>query len=124
MQILVVEDDAHNRELIVRRLRRRQYDVGAAADGDEALELCAAALPALILMDIALPGISGLEVMRCLRESVAARAIPIIVITSDESARAECLAMGCMAFIVKPIDFAFLVAAIEALGLRAPEIGA
>src|SRR5262247_2811620 len=116
-KILLVEDNEMNRDMLSRRLQRRGYDVVTAVDGESGLALSRAESPALILMDMSLPGIDGWEATRQLKADPATRAIPVIALTAHAMAgdREKALAAGCDDFDTKPVDFARLVEKIEAL---------
>ncbi|HMA38286.1 MAG TPA: response regulator [Chloroflexia bacterium] len=120
--ILVVDDDEMNRELLRQRLGRRGYDVLTAADGRHGMALAQTAHPDLILMDVALPDLSGLAVTRLLKARPETATIPLIVITAYGMIgdRAACLAAGCDDYASKPIDFPRLITQIEGLLGRTP----
>jgi CheY-like chemotaxis protein len=115
--LLLVEDDELNRNALSRLLARRGYQVELAADGETALERVAAAVPDLVLMDLSLPGLDGLETTRRLRALPAGAALPVIALTghTQEEDRALALAAGCSDFASKPVDLARLLEQIEAL---------
>ena len=115
MRILIAEDHPDNREMLTRRLERRGYEVHAAENGQEAVERALALAPDLVLMDISMPVMSGLEATRALRQTPSAKHIKIIALTAHamDSARQECAEAGCDAFATKPVDFAALLALIE-----------
>jgi CheY-like chemotaxis protein len=92
--ILVVEDDADNREILTRVLRRRGLPVVEAENGLVALQLVAQARPALILLDLMLPGMDGLSFVRELDHAVAGRAIPIVVLTAKTLSASDRLQLG------------------------------
>lgn len=121
MRILIAEDHADNREMLTRRLERRGYEVHTAENGQEAVERAQSLTPDLILMDISMPVMSGLEATRALRKLPATRTIKIIALTAHamDSARQECMDAGCDAFATKPVDFAALLSTIENVALRA-----
>jgi CheY-like chemotaxis protein len=114
-KILLVEDNAMNRDMLSRRLARKGYNVIVAADGPEALEKVVVEHPDLILMDLRLPEIDGWEVTRRLKGDAATRHIPVIALTAHAMPpdREAALAAGCDDFDVKPIDFSRLLAKIE-----------
>ena len=104
--ILVVDDNAVNMKLIRILLTGEGYDVRIAADAKEALEVLTEVHPSLILMDIQLPGIDGLELTRRLKAEPTTRDITIVGLTAyamkgDEE---RILAAGCDGYIAKPID--------------------
>ena len=116
-KILLVEDNEMNRDMLSRRLQRWGYEVLTAVDGESGLALTKSETPALILMDMSLPGIDGWEVTRQLKADPAMRAIPVIALTAHAMAgdREQALAAGCDDFDIKPIDLDRLLGKIEAL---------
>ena len=116
-KILLVEDNEMNRDMLSRRLQRRGYEVLTAVDGESGLALTKSETPALVLMDMSLPGIDGWEVTRQLKADPATRAIPLIALTAHAMAgdREQALAAGCDDFDIKPIDLDRLLGKIEAL---------
>lgn len=115
MRILLAEDHRDNREMLTRRLERRGYEVHTAENGAEAVEKARACTPDLILMDISMPVMSGIEATRALRQTPEVSKVKIVALTAHamESARRECMEAGCDDFATKPVDFAGLVALIE-----------
>ena len=116
-KILLVEDNEMNRDMLSRRLQRRGYTVLTAVDGESGLALTKSESPALVLMDMSLPGIDGWEATRQLKADPATRAIPVIALTAHAMAgdREQALAAGCDDFDIKPIDLDRLLGKIEAL---------
>ena len=116
-KILLVEDNDMNRDMLGRRLTRRGYEVVVALDGDQGIAMAQAEEPALILMDMSLPGLNGWDATRQLKALPATRDIPIIALTAHAMSddRAKALAAGCDDFDTKPIDLARLLEKIEAL---------
>ena len=116
-KILLIEDDELNRDMLSRRLRKRGYEVIGAADGEEGLRLAQAEKPALILMDVSLPGIDGWEATRRLKADPATHPIPVLILTGYATAadRERAIAVDCSDFDVKPIDFARLLSKMESL---------
>jgi len=116
-KILLVEDNEMNRDMLSRRLQRRGYEVLTAVDGESGLALTRSNAPALVLMDMSLPGIDGWEATRRLKADPATRAIPVIALTAHAMAgdREKALAAGCDDFDIKPIDLDRLLGKIEAL---------
>ena len=104
--ILVVEDNEVNRRLAEFLLRSRGYLVREATTASEAFDMLKTERPDLIVMDIQLPGMDGLEATRKLKQDPAMRDIPVIAVTSYAMAgdRERALAAGCIGFITKPID--------------------
>jgi two-component system phosphate regulon response regulator PhoB len=123
---LVVEDERDIRGLIVHHLTRAGFRCRTAATGTEALREVRAALPALIVLDVMLPELDGLEVCRRLRADAATTAVPIIMLTAraDEVDRVVGLELGADDYVVKPFSPKELVARARAVlrRARAPEI--
>jgi len=117
VKLLLVEDNEMNRDMLSRRLQRRGYEVLTAVDGESGLALTRSDAPALVLMDMSLPGIDGWEATRQLKADPATRAIPVIALTAHAMAgdREKSLAAGCDDFDIKPIDLDRLLGKIEAL---------
>jgi two-component system, cell cycle response regulator DivK len=120
-KILLVEDNEMNRDMLSRRLAKRGYEVAVAVDGEQGLALARSEAPALILMDMSLPGLDGWEATRQLKAMVETRTVPVIALTAHAMAgdREKALAAGCDDFDTKPIDFARLLGKIETLLARA-----
>ncbi|MGW8319205.1 MAG: response regulator transcription factor [Candidatus Promineifilaceae bacterium] len=117
-KILVIEDEERIRQFLKRGLTYEGYTVGAAAEGKEGLEMARDDPPDLVLLDIMLPGIDGLEVCRRLR---AASDVPILMLTAKESIedRVAGLDAGADDYLVKPFSFDELLARVRALLRRA-----
>jgi CheY-like chemotaxis protein len=105
-KILVVEDNEINMYLSCRILKSSGYEVIEARTGEEGVELAIKEKPDLIIMDIQLPGIDGLEATKRIRESEADSKVPIIALTSYAMAgdRKKALKAGCTGYIEKPIN--------------------
>ena len=121
-KILIVEDHEDTRELLKYNLTAAGYDVAAAADGFEAVELATTFLPELIILDLMMPGIDGLEVCRRLKQDDRTDSIPVIMLTarSDEVDRIVGLELGADDYVVKPFSPRELVLRIKAVLRRAP----
>lgn len=104
--ILLVEDNAVNRDLIQFLLESQGYQVREAATAEEAFEILRTERPDLIVMDIQLPGMDGLEATKKLKENPATRDIPVVAVTSYamKGDRESAAAAGCAGYITKPID--------------------
>jgi len=104
--ILIVDDNPVNLKLIRVLLAGEGYDVHTAGDADGALRVLKNSSPQLILMDVQLPGIDGLELTRRLKADPATRAIKILGLTAYamKGDREKILAAGCDGYIAKPID--------------------
>jgi CheY-like chemotaxis protein len=122
-RILLVEDNEMNRDMLSRRLQKRGYDVVLAVDGEEGVAKAQSDAPALILMDMSLPGIDGWEATRRIKAAPQTRAIPVIALTAHAltSDRDQALAAGCDDFDTKPVEFTRLLAKIETLLAKAPQ---
>jgi CheY-like chemotaxis protein len=116
-RILLVEDNEMNRDMLVRRLEKRGYDVVVAVDGGQGVSMARDESPDLILMDMSLPVIDGWEATRQIKGAPETSAIPVIALTAHamQGDREQALAAGCEDFDTKPVQFAGLVAKIEAL---------
>lgn len=103
---LVVEDNEDNLKLITYALKRYEYDIVSAETGEEGVEMAIKEKPSLIIMDINLPGIDGLEATRRIRSSELGDDVPIIAVTSFAMAgdREKVLAAGCNGYFEKPIN--------------------
>jgi two-component system cell cycle response regulator DivK len=114
-RILIVEDNKLDVKLLKDILERRGYETLQTGDGLEAISLALAHLPDLILMDIQLPEISGLEVTRRLRGDNRSRHIPIIALTAFAMGwhKREALDSGCDAYISKPISILGFLSTVE-----------
>lgn len=113
--LLVVDDDEMNRDMLCRRLERRGYTVASAADGQRALEMIETQTFDLILLDIMMPGISGLEVLRVLRDSHPMADLPVIMATAKDQSGdiVEALKLGANDYVTKPLDFPVVLARIQ-----------
>ena len=116
-KILLVEDNYRNRNMLSRRLERRNYEVVMALDGESGLALAASEAPDLILMDMSLPILDGWEATRRLKSDAATQHIPIIALTAHamSSDRDKALEAGCDDYDTKPIELARLLEKMEAL---------
>jgi two-component system response regulator ResD len=114
--VLVVDDEPTISEVVSRYLERAGYRTRIAADGGQALELAAAQRPDLVVLDLLLPGLDGLEVMRRLRQGDRDR-IAFILLTAkgEESDRVVGLRLGADDYVVKPFSPAELVARVDAV---------
>jgi signal transduction histidine kinase/ActR/RegA family two-component response regulator len=123
-QVLYVEDNVANLSLVESVLTRRpNLELSATVGGLHALELARAHLPALIILDLHLPDLSGAEVLARLKADPITAAIPVVVLTADASSglAARMLAAGAVAFLPKPIDVPMFLAAVDgALALESP----
>ena len=113
--ILIVDDIAENRDMLSRRLERRGYMTEQAADGQSALEAISAQSVDLVLLDIMLPDMSGLDVLRQIRETSSRRALPVIMVSAKNESFdvVEALNLGANDYVTKPVDFAVTMARID-----------
>ena len=121
--ILVVDDDELNRDMLSRRLERKEYKVLVASDGSEALELAGRELIDMVILDIMMPGMSGLEVLKILRQTRSATELPVIMASAKGESQdvVNALELGANDYAAKPLDFPVLLARIEAqLRLKVP----
>jgi len=114
--ILIVDDNATNMELSTFILESADYTVLAATNAENGLTLARERCPDLILMDIQLPGMDGLQATALLKADEATRGIPVIALTAlamkgDEE---RILAAGCDGYIAKPLDYKDFLASIKA----------
>ncbi len=122
-KILLVEDNEMNRDMLSRRLQKQGYEVVLAVDGEEGLAKAQSDSPALILMDMSLPGVDGWEATRRLKAAPQTQKIPIIALTAHAMTddRDKALAAGCDDFDTKPVELPRLLSKIQALlGRHAP----
>jgi DNA-binding response OmpR family regulator len=116
-RILVVEDDPDIADLIRRYLQKAGFTVEVLGSGREALSAIDAAPPDLLVLDLMLPHVNGLEICRAVRQSERTRAIPIIMVTAraEESERIAGLDLGADDYLAKPFSPGELVARVRAL---------
>lgn len=115
--ILLAEDNELNRDMLLRRLRRRGYQVLVATNGEEAIAKVRADGPDLLLLDISLPILDGLEVASRIRADPRLRALPILGLSAHAMPgdRERALAAGCDDYETKPIEIERLVDKIQLL---------
>jgi diguanylate cyclase (GGDEF)-like protein len=113
--LLLVDDDAMNRDALSRRLARRGYTVLTAENGPAALEMVGAHRVDAVLLDVMMPGMSGLETLRRLRESRSVSDLPVIMVTAKDRTEdvVEALDLGANDYVTKPIDFQIALARIR-----------
>ena len=114
-KLLVVDDNEMNRDMLSRRLRRKGYEVVCAEDGYKGLDAVGREHFDMVLLDIMMPGISGLDVLRQIREKFTHFELPVVMTTakSDSSVVVEALKLGANDYVTKPIDFPVIMARIE-----------
>jgi len=106
-KILLVEDNEWNLDMLSRRLRRKQFEVVVAVDGEEGLEKVRSERPDLILMDMSLPVLDGWEATRRLKADPATCDIPVLALTAHAMSedRQKAFDAGCDDYDTKPIEF-------------------
>lgn len=104
--VLYIEDNPHNRRLVRRTLERRGYDIIEAVDGVSGLEMVRELKPPLVLLDIGLPKMDGMEVVSRIKADSAINHIPVIALTASamRGDRERFLAAGCDDYLSKPIQ--------------------
>ena len=114
--ILVVDDNEMNRDMLSRRLERKGFSVRAAADGAGALQAVAQGGIDLVLLDIEMPGLSGMDVLRTLRRTYTSLDLPIVMATArtDSQDVVQALEDGANDYVTKPLDFPVVLARVEA----------
>ena len=115
-RVLVVDDEPQIRRALTTNLRARGFDVDEASSGEEALEVAARARPDLVILDLGLPGIDGIDVVHGLRGWTE---VPILVLSAreDEAAKVAALDAGADDYVTKPFGMDELLARVRA-GLR------
>jgi DNA-binding response OmpR family regulator len=121
--VLIVDDEPTIGEVVSRYLERAGYEARVAEDGLEALDAVAERAPDLIVLDLMLPGLDGLEVMRRVRAEDRASAIILLTAKGDESDRIVGLRLGADDYVVKPFSPAELVARVDAVLRRVDTVG-
>ncbi len=114
-RLLLVDDDEANRDILSRRLLRSGYRVDVAEDGNRALELVLSRPYDLLLLDVRMPGIGGLELLRRVRERWSPSQLPVIMVTANEASNdmVAALRLGANDYVTTPLDFAVALARIE-----------
>ncbi|MGI9520531.1 MAG: adenylate/guanylate cyclase domain-containing protein [Hyphomicrobiaceae bacterium] len=115
--ILVVDDNKDNRDILVARLSSLDYDTSVAIDGEDALSQVRELLPDLILLDVMMPNIDGLEVCRRLRSDNTLPFIPIILVTAKTSVQdvVAGLEAGADDYLTKPVEHPSLIARLKSM---------
>jgi|SRR5579871_574938 len=115
IKLLLCEDDEFSRDMLLRRLQRKGYQMFAAADGREALKITRQYRPDVILMDLDMPVMDGRSAIKALKSDPRTFRIPIIVLTAHTSPEdvAEAVKAGCYAYEAKPVALRRLMDRIE-----------
>jgi putative two-component system response regulator len=116
-RVLVIDDDAQSRQLVAAVLAGQGYEVAEAPSGVIALALADANLPALILLDVTMPGMDGYEVCRVLRQGERTKGVPVVMLTVSEdiALNRKAYEAGAQACVPKPFRREGLVATIQAV---------
>jgi CheY-like chemotaxis protein len=116
-KILLVEDNEMNRDMLMRRLERKGFEVVIAIDGKAGIDMAASSNPDIILMDLSLPVIDGWEATRQIKANPATQSIPVIALTAHAMAGDEqkALEAGCDDYDTKPVDIKRLLGKIDNL---------
>ncbi|MFA4944614.1 MAG: response regulator [Lentisphaeria bacterium] len=130
VRVLLVEDNPNDVELTLRAFRKHNFtnQIQVAGDGAEALEFIfgtgrhagrdLGTGPSVILLDLKLPKVNGIEVLKRIKDDPRTRSIPVVMLTSsrEDSDIQECYRLGVNSYIVKPVDFENFTAAVRTLG--------
>jgi adenylate cyclase len=114
-RLLVVDDNEMNRDMLSRRLIAKGHSVTVAEDGERALRMVREDRPDLVLLDVMMPGISGLEVLQRLRETYSVSDMPVIMATAMDASKdiVEALRLGANDYVTKPLDFPVVLARVQ-----------
>lgn len=120
VKILLVEDNEMNRDMLSRRLLRKEFEVIIAVDGGQAVSMAESEQPDLILMDMSLPVMDGWEATRRVKAAKTTAHIPIIALTAHAMSgdREKALSAGCDDYDTKPIEMPRLLEKINSLLVR------
>jgi CheY-like chemotaxis protein len=115
VRLLVVDDNELNRDMLSRRLGSRGFAVEVAESGERALALLAQQAFDLVLLDVMMPGLSGIDVLKRVREQVAESDLPVIMATARDATEdvVEALRLGANDYVTKPLDFPVVLARVE-----------
>ncbi len=114
-KILIIDDNKMNRKLFRFLLEKAGYEVFDAGDGEAGVRLAVDIIPHLVILDVKMPGMDGIAVLKALRENNSTCAVPVIVATSDsmKGDRERFLAEGFVDYIAKPIDNSSFVSSVK-----------
>ena len=107
-RVLVVDDEPDAVELLQEFLASKGYDVLSALNGEDALQKVKADRPHLILLDVRMPGMNGLEVLREVRQIDQEVGVIMVTAVNEEETGRQALALGAFDYVVKPLDLAYL----------------
>lgn len=113
--VLYIEDNFHNRRIVNKVLSSRGFNVIEAEDGEKGLDMVRAIKPPLVLLDITLPGIDGIEVVKHVKAEQALQHIPVIAVTASamRGDKERFLDAGCDDYLSKPIQVSELIEMVE-----------
>lgn len=113
--VLVVDDEEMNRDMLSRRLERKGYFTMTAEGGLEAIEKINGAGCDIVLLDIMMPGVSGIDTLKMIRERLSAQSLPVIMASArtDTEAITTCLQAGANDYVTKPLDFPVVLARVQ-----------
>jgi two-component system cell cycle response regulator len=114
-KVLVVDDELEIRDLLSEVLQQEGYDVLLASAGEEAIELAKRETPHVILLDVRMPGIDGIEVCKRLKTDPKTQYIPIIMITGYDENKIAAIEVGADDFVNKPIDLVELAIRVKSI---------
>ena len=131
VEILLVEDNPNDAEMLMRALRKHNFlnRLFWVRDGAEALDFlrCTGAyaernpaeLPKLVLLDLKMPKVGGLDVLRYIKSDETSRTVPVLMVTSSNEERdvVECYQLGANGFVVKPVEFSNFTEAVAKIGM-------
>lgn len=114
-KILIVDDTPVNLMLLRANLKRAGYEVIEASNGEDALRAVESSAPDLVLLDVVMPGLSGIDVLRSLRSRYAVTALPVIMATaqSESASVVEALTLGANDYVTKPLDMPVVLARVR-----------
>ncbi len=115
-RLLVVDDIFENRNILARRFQRHGFDISGAAGGHQALEMIRERTFDLVLLDVMMPDLSGVEVLKKIRETYPPDLLPVIMVTAKSLSEnvAEALDLGANDYVTKPVDFTVALARVNA----------
>ena len=111
-KVMVVDDESPIREVLTRYFRRRGFSVMQASSGKEAIEIFTQYRPHIVLLDILMPGLNGLETLKQLKDIYPLFKAIMISAVKDEEVFSKCRELGAIDYIVKPFDLSYLDARI------------
>ena len=107
-RVLVVDDEPDVREVLVEYLQGKEFEVLGAASGREALGRISEFRPHIVLLDISMPGLSGVETLQRIKDLAAETVVVMVSGQGDEAIARQTLALGAADYVMKPVDFAYL----------------